>query len=123
MKKRILIVDDEASVVSRSKHLPVGDRVTVDIVETVEEAVILQGIRDYDFVLVRLQFTNSLGEKEFEVFRTIKENKTTTGIIVSTGCVGSNVAEEAFLVAASYYYEKRLSRKVFSDALRKLSLR
>jgi len=122
MKKRILIVDDEVNILSESKKLVLDYGVPIDIAETIEEAIILLKIREYEFVIVGFRFASSLGERELEILKHIKEDKAMTGIIMLIGCKDSGVMEEALSIGALYYYEKRVSTKILREALKGLGL-
>jgi DNA-binding NtrC family response regulator len=116
--KRILIVDDDVTILSESRKLVQDRGVTVDVARTMEEAATLMEIREYECVIVGLRSAYGLGARELEVLRQIKENNGTTGIILLTGRGGPEATEEALSVGASYYYEKRLSAKVLQDVLK-----
>jgi DNA-binding NtrC family response regulator len=118
MIKRALIVDDEANILPESRKMAMDQEVTVDVAQTLEEAITLLKMREYEFVIVGLTCANSLGEKELQILKGIKEDKGTTGIILLNGRAENKVTEEALFMGASYYYEKRLSTKILRDALR-----
>jgi DNA-binding NtrC family response regulator len=118
MRKRILIVDDEDALLSESRKLVQDHGVTIDVAQTMEEAIALLQIREYECVIVGLKCSYGLGAREFEVLRQIKEDKGMTGIILLMGRGDARVTEEALSVGASYYYEKRVSAKVLRDALK-----
>lgn len=118
MRKRILIVDDEDALISESRKLVQDHSVTVDVAQTMEEAMTLLQTREYECVIVGLKCAHGLGTKELEVLRQIKEDKGTTGIILLMGPGGPRVTEEALSIGVSYYYEKRVSAKVLRDAMR-----
>ncbi len=118
MKKRILIVDDEDALLSESRRLVQDHGVIIDVAQTMEEALTLLQIREYECVIVGLKCANGLGARELEILRQIKEDKGTTGIILLMGRGDPKVTEEALSIGASYYYEKRVSAKVLRDALK-----
>ncbi len=120
MKKRVLIVDDETTILPESRKMIQDHGTAIDVAETLEEAMTLLNMREYEFVIVGLKFANSLGEKELEVLRRIKENNSTTGIVLLTGCGDPGVTEEALSIGAAYYYEKCVSTKVIQDVMKRL---
>ncbi len=119
MERRILIVDDEVTILSESKRLMENHGAEIDIAENMEEALTLLNTRDYESVIVGLKFADSLGDREFEILKHIKEDKTMTGIILLTGCGNPKLAEDALSIGAAYYYEKRIFRKILREALKK----
>lgn len=121
MKKRVLIVDDETTIFPESRKMIKDYGNAIDVTETMEEAMTLLNMREYEFVIVGLKFTNSLGEKELEVLKHIKENNSTTGIVLLTGNGDPSVTEEALSIGAAYYYEKCLSTMVLQDVVKRLS--
>jgi len=118
MRKRILIVDDEDALLSESRSLVQDHGVIIDVAQTMEEAMTLLQVREYECVIVGLKCAHGLGVRELEVLRQIKEDKGTTGIILLMGRGDPKVTEEALSIGASYYYEKRVSAKVLRDALK-----
>ncbi|MCX5814472.1 MAG: response regulator [Proteobacteria bacterium] len=121
MKKRVLIVDDEATILPESRKLIQDHGTAIDVAETMEEALTLLNMREYEFVIVGLKFTNSLGEKELQILKRIKENNAMTGIVLLTGYGDSKVTEEALSIGAAYYYEKCVSTKVLRDVMKGLN--
>ena len=118
MRKRILIIDDEDVLLSESRKLVQDHGVTIDVAQTIEEAMTLLQIREYECVIVGLKCAYGLGTKEFEVLKQIKEEKGMTGIILLMGRGDPRITEEALSIGASYYYEKRVSAKVLRDAIK-----
>jgi two-component system response regulator RegA len=118
MRKRILIVDDEDALLSESRKLVQDHGVTIDIAQTMDEAVALLERREYECVIVGLKCAHGLGVRELDVLRQIKEYKETTGIILLMGRGDPRITEEALSIGASYYYEKRVSAKVLRDAIK-----
>jgi DNA-binding NtrC family response regulator len=120
MKKRILIVDDdEVNILSESKRLVLDYGVPIDIAESIEEAITLLKMREYEFVIIGCRFANSFREREFEILEQIKQSKVMTGIILLIGYGDTKVIEEVLSIGASYFYEKRVSTKILSAALKK----
>jgi DNA-binding NtrC family response regulator len=121
MNKRVLIVDDETTILPESRKLIQDHGTAVDVAETMEEAMTLLDMREYEFVIVGFKFTNSMGEKELQIMKRIKENNAMTGIVLLTGCGDPGVTEEALSIGAAYYYEKCVSAKVLRDVLKRFN--
>ena len=119
MKRRVLIVDDEVTILSGARKLLQDHGVAVDIAETMEEALALLKMRDYESVIVGLKYADSSGDGECEILTHIKENKATTGIILLTGCGSPYITEDTLAIAAQYYYEKRVLTRILREALKK----
>ena len=117
MEKRILIVDDEVNILSESKKLVQDHGAVIDIAESMGEAITLLNIREYEFVIVGVRSVSLMGEREFEVLKTMQQNKATMGVILLTGYGDPKGTEEALSIGAAYYYEKRVSAKVLREAL------
>lgn len=119
MKRRVLIVDDEVTIMAGSRNLLWDHEAAVDITETMEEALTLLRTRDYESVIVGLGSVNLAGDGELEIVKHIRKNKATTGIILLTGYGDPKITEETLAVAAEYYYEKRVLARVLREALKK----
>jgi len=115
MEKRVLIVDDEAVFVTESRRLVRDYGVTVDVARTMEEADTLLKVREYKWIIIGAQGPGGL---ESDVFRQMKENRETTGIILLIGRGGTQSTQQALAIGASYYYEKSVSAKILRDVLR-----
>jgi CheY-like chemotaxis protein len=122
MRKRVLIVDDEAAILFGFKKIIQGSGVDVDTAETIEEAVDLLTSRNYQFVITDLKLSGSPGEDGFEVIKRAKEKESHTKVILITGYGTPEVMERALAIGAEYYYEKPVSATVLRDALKRLGM-
>ena len=122
LRRRVLIVDDEAAILFGFKKVIQGTGVEVDTAETIEEAVGLLGTKEYQFVITDLKLSGSSGEDGFEVIRRAREKKSETQVILITGYGTPEVMERALSMGAAYYYEKPVSASVLKDALKRLGM-
>ncbi len=122
MGSRVLIVDDEAAILLGFKKIIQCNGVEVDTAETVEEAIGLLGLGDYQFVITDLKLSGSRGEGGFEVLEYAKKKQPDTAVILITGYGTPEIMERAFSRGVACYYEKPVSANVLRDALKKLGL-
>ena len=122
MKKRILLVDDESSILFAYKKVLQSPGVVVDAVESKEEAVELLNGNDYQAAILDLRLHGSTGEEGFELISFIKQNYNHQKIIMITAYGNPEIKEKAFKLGADYYFEKPISTRIIRDALEKAGI-
>jgi DNA-binding NtrC family response regulator len=122
MSKRILIVDDEESILIAFKKLLQSKVLAVDTAETMGDAEeLLKGNR-YDAVIVDLRLTGVTGEEGLEIIKYVKEFYPLTHVILVTGYGSPQVMQKAQALGAAFYFEKPVSGDTLKNALKSLEI-
>ena len=119
MTKRILLVDDESSILfAYNKVLQCPD-VLIDTAESREEAIRLLNENKYQAVILDLSLHGSTGEEGFELISFIKEkhHNPNPAIIMITAYGNPEIKDKACKLGADYYFEKPVSTNTIRDAL------
>ncbi|MBI4595533.1 MAG: response regulator [Candidatus Tectomicrobia bacterium] len=118
MNNRILVVDDEVSILIAYKKLLSTSEIEVDTVETTEDA--LQCLREkiYSALIVDLRLTDSIRQDGFEVIKSFKTNSPKTKIIMMTGYGNSEVINQALKLGVDFYCEKPVTINLLRNVLK-----
>jgi DNA-binding response OmpR family regulator len=119
MAKRILLVDDETSILFAYKKVLQQPDLIIDAVESKEEAIDLLQENDYQAAILDLRLHGSTGEEGFELVSHIKETNSNLKIIMITAYGSPEIKEKAFNLGADCYFEKPVSTKIILNALKK----
>lgn len=122
MTKRILIVDDETSVLFAYKKLFSILGVMVDVCETYEQAVELIRNNVYEIVITDIRLEGSVGNGGLEILRYVRKDHADTKVIIMTGYGTEKIKKEADDLGVSCYFEKPVSTDVIIEASRKLGV-
>lgn len=122
MSKRLLIVDDEASILMAFKKLLENKNLTVDTAETMGEAEELLKKHNYDAAIVDLRLTGVTGEEGLEIIKYVKEFYPDTHVILVTGYGSPKVMQKAQVLGAAFYFEKPVSGDTLRNALKSLEI-
>jgi DNA-binding NtrC family response regulator len=122
MNKRILIVDDEKTILLAFKKLLKSPNIMVDTAETINEAENLLKKNIYNVVMVDLRLTGVDGEEGLEIIKYVKEFYPQTNVILVTGYGSSAVMEKAQALGAAFYFEKPVSSEILKNALKSLNI-
>jgi len=117
--KRILLVDDEFSILFAYKKVLQCPDVLIDAAESREEALRLLDENDYQAAILDLSLHGSTGEEGFELASLIREkygNPKIT-IIMITAYGTPEIKDQAYKLGADYYFEKPVSTNTIRDAL------
>jgi len=122
MMKRVLIVDDEISILIAFKRLLKSETIKVDTAETMSEAENCLKTSFYQAAIVDLRLTGVTGEEGLEIIKYIKEYHPQTHVILVTGYGSPKVMERAQAFGAAFYFEKPVSGDTLKTALRSLGI-
>ena len=122
MNKRILIVDDEKTILLAFKKLLKSPNIMVDTAETINEAENLLKKNIYNVVMVDLRLTGVDGEEGLEIIKYVKEFYPQTNVILVTGYGSSAVMEKAQALGVAFYFEKPVSSEILKNALKSLNI-
>jgi DNA-binding NtrC family response regulator len=120
--KKILIVDDEPTILLtlsyalRSKHVEV---ITASRLEPAEEALKKQ---DIDLVIADIRMSGMLGEEGLELLTYIKRNWPGIQVIVMTAHGTDEVRQDAFDRGAVHYYQKPVDIRELMQKIEELGI-
>lgn len=117
MTKRILLVDDESSILFAYKKVLQRPDVIIDAVESKEEAIDLLSEKDYQAAILDLRLHGSTGEEGFELIELIRKNHNCLKIIMITAYGNPEIKDKAYKLGADFYFEKPVSTKIIRNAL------
>lgn len=106
MKKRILTVDDENSILFAIRSYFTTCGYEVDCARELEEAEALLANRRYDIVIADLRLTGSSGREGLDVVRFLRERAPDSPIIMLTAYGSPEIESEAVELGASAFVQK-----------------
>ncbi len=104
--KRVLIVDDEQSILLSLSHLLGSSEVVVITSSKIEEAEEALDRYTFDLVIADIRLSGIYGIEGLELLSYIKKIRPETPVIIMTAYGSDTVKEEAYRRGAYYYYEK-----------------
>lgn len=119
-KKRVLIVDDEASFLLSIKKLLQNFEFEIWTAGSLPEAMALLGEHRFGAVVTDVRLTNAMGREGFEILQHIKQHMPETTVIILTGYGGPGAKETAYRLGANVYLEKPVPaatlRRILEDS-------
>ena len=104
--KKILIVDDEPTILMTLSHL-LGSRDTTVITSSrIEEAEEALSRYPFDLVIADIRLSGMYGIEGLELLSYIKKLNPATAVIIMTAYGSDEIKEDAFSRGAFHYYEK-----------------
>lgn len=121
-KKRILVVDDEVSILLAFKKLLQRPLVQVDTCESMEEAIYNIDHYTYDAAIADLRLSGSLGQEGFQIVSYLKKKtpKAKAALITAFGLSGTEAL--ALSSGADFYFEKPVSFKDLNCILKSIGI-
>jgi len=118
--KRVLIVDDEVSILFSYRKLLEREGMKVDVCESFEGAA--EQIRDnvYCAVIADIRLSGSANTDGLRILREIRQNQPDTIVIMMTGHGNSEIEQMAYDLGATHYFEKPVQPSVILDALKSI---
>lgn len=104
--KRVLIVDDEPSILLSLSHLLSSDEVVVITCSRIEEAEEALERYAFDLVIADIRLSGIYGIEGLELLSYIKKIRPETAVIIMTAYGSDAMRESAFRRGAYHYYEK-----------------
>jgi DNA-binding NtrC family response regulator len=116
--KRVLIVDDEVSILFSYRKLLEREGMKVDVCESFEEAV--EHIRDNDYcaVIADIRLSGSENTDGLKILHEIKKKQPDAKVILMTGYGNSDIEQMAYDLGAAHYFEKPVRPSVILDTLK-----
>ena len=104
--KKILIVDDEPTILMTLSHLLSSKETTVITSSRIEEAEEALSRYSFDLVIADIRLSGMYGIEGLELLSFIKAMHPKTEVIIMTAYGTEEIKEDAFRRGAYYYYEK-----------------
>ncbi len=120
--KRILIVDDEPTILLTLSYTLRSDRVEVITASRLEPAEEALSRYAFDLVIVDIRMSGVLGVEGLELLSYIKRFWPETQVIVMTAHGSSEIKQEAQERGARYYYEKPVDIIELADRIRNMGI-
>jgi DNA-binding NtrC family response regulator len=106
MIKRILIVDDEPTILLSLSYCLKTNKVEVITSSKIEAAEEALARYPFDLVIADIRMSGMYGIEGLELLRYVKEQNPATAVIIMTAYGSEEIKDEAFRRGAYYYYEK-----------------
>ncbi len=104
--KRILIVDDEPTILMTLSHLLSSKDTTVITSSKIEEAEEALARYMFDLVIADIRLSGMYGIEGLELLSYIKKLNPGTEVIIMTAYGSDDIREDAYRRGAFHYYEK-----------------
>ena len=104
--KKILIVDDEPTILMTLSHILSNKETTVIASSRIEEAEEALGRYAFDLVIADIRLSGMYGIEGLELLSYIKKINPATEVIIMTAYGSDEIREDAFSRGAFHYYEK-----------------
>lgn len=104
--KRVLIVDDEPSILLSLSHLLSGDDVVALTSSRIEDAEEALDRYKFDLVIADIRLSGIYGIEGLELLSYIKKIRPDTPVIIMTAYGSDVMKEAAYKRGAYHYYEK-----------------
>ena len=104
--KKILIVDDEPTILMTLSHLLNNKETTVITSSRMEEAEEALSRYAFDLVIADIRLSGMYGIEGLELLSFIKNMHADTEVIIMTAYGSDEIREDAYRRGAFYYYEK-----------------
>ncbi len=104
--KKILIVDDEPTILLTLSHLLGNKNTTVITSSRIEEAEEALTRYTFDLVIADIRLSGMYGIEGLELLSYIKKMSPSTEVIIMTAYGSDEIREDAYRRGAFFYYEK-----------------
>lgn len=122
MSRRILIVDDDNTILMVFKALLEDSQLVVDTADSVEKAQELVQKQNYQAVITDLRLTGIEGREGLEVIAAFKKHSPDTRVILLTAYGTPDLLNEALGLGIDLYLEKPVSSADLRQALNGLGI-
>lgn len=120
--KKILIVDDEPTILMTLSHVLSNPDTTVITSSRMEEAEEALSRYTFDLVIVDIRLSGMEGMEGLELLSYVKQISPTTQVIIMTAYGSEEMREEAGRRGAFHYYEKPIDIPHLLDKVRSLNI-
>ena len=118
--KKILIVDDEESILNILAKTMKRDGHEVLTTTKIEEAEYAIKHTFFDAVLADIRLTGVLGREGLELLEFVREKSPSTRVIIMTGYGHDEIEREAYERGAYYYFDKPIDLMTLREKIREI---
>lgn len=120
--KKILIVDDEPTILMTLSHLLNNKDTTVITSSRMEEAEEALSRYAFDLVIADIRLSGMYGIEGLELLSFIKSMHAETEVIIMTAYGSDEIREDAYRRGAFYYYEKPIDLSHLVNKVQELGI-
>jgi len=120
--KKILVVDDEPTILMTLSHLLNNKETTVITSSRIEEAEEALSRYSFDLVIADIRLSGMYGIEGLELLSFIKNMHPETEVIIMTAYGTEEIKEDAYRRGAYYYYEKPIDLSHLVIKVQELSI-
>ena len=120
--KKILIVDDEPTILMTLSHLLNNKETTVITSSRMEEAEEALSRYAFDLVIADIRLSGMYGIEGLELLSFIKKMHAETEVIIMTAYGSDEIREDAYSRGAYYYYEKPIDLSHLVNKVQELGI-
>jgi DNA-binding NtrC family response regulator len=120
--KKILVVDDEPTILMTLSHLLSSRDATVITSSRIEEAEEALARYDFDLVIADIRLSGMYGIEGLELLSYVKRLHPDTPVIIMTAYGSEEIRDDAFRRGALYYYEKPIDIEHLMDKIKPLGI-
>jgi two-component system response regulator (stage 0 sporulation protein F) len=120
--KKILIVDDEPTILMTLSHLINNKETTVITSSRMEEAEEALSRYNFDLVIADIRLSGMYGIEGLELLSFIKKIHAGTEVIIMTAYGSDEIREDAYRRGAFHYYEKPIDLSHLVDKVQELGI-
>jgi two-component system nitrogen regulation response regulator NtrX len=106
MLKRVLVVDDEESILFAYGRLLASEGFKVDVCATLDRAIEMLRFCQYDYVISDMRINESNDTDGLSILKYVNDYMPSTQVIIATGYGDEDTKRRAFELGAKYYFEK-----------------
>jgi len=122
MMKRILLADDEESLLLAYQKLLRAPGITIDTIQNVADAQKMLEKNFYDAVIVDLRLAGTMEMDGLQIISGTKRRYPQSNIIALTGYSDNQIKQKVINAGASYLFEKPVSALLIKELLKKLGI-
>lgn len=116
--KKILIVDDEESILLVLSNALKADGVEIITTTKIEEAEYALKNTFFDLVIADIRLTGVVGREGLELLQYIQEKSPGTRVIIMTAYGSPEIEKEAYERGAYFYFEKPIDLRILNNRLK-----
>ena len=120
--KRILIVDDEPTILLALSHVLKTEGVEIITSSKMERAEEAVERYFFDLVIADIKMSGVLGKEGLELLTYLRNKSPETRVIIMTGYGSPEIKEEAYVMGAYYYYDKPVDITHLLGMIKKLGI-
>jgi DNA-binding NtrC family response regulator len=120
--KKILVIDDEDSILFAFSKVLAGPHVEIHTAETLNEALALLQKNTYNVVIADLRLSGTSNFEGFTVISAVSETQKECKIIIMTAYGDEKTKEQVFSLGADFYLEKPVSPQKIKELIASMGI-